>query len=117
MKNYKAVGNMVLMRPRVIIKLERDEASGLGIKGGILIPEGAATGPAPGTNPMTEFRVISAGPDCKVVKERDIVLVNGHIAMKIPLDDKQEDVIVLVAETSIIAVVEEVSDAVASPSS
>jgi hypothetical protein len=117
MKKYRSVSNMLLMRPLIHIKLEIDKSSGLGVKGGILIPEGSKVGAPADANPMTEFRVLSAGPDCKVVQDGDIVLANGYIAEKIPLGaTKDSDGIVRIAETSIIGVVDEVPDEVAQTS-
>jgi hypothetical protein len=114
MKKYKAVGNPLLMRQLIQVKLDVDQTSGLGVVGGILIPEGSKVGAAADANPMTEFRVVSAGPECRVAKDGDIVLVNGHIALKIPLGEKNDSAgLVMVAENLIIAVVEEVSDEVA----
>lgn len=115
MKKYIAVANMLLMEPVIQIQLDIDETSGLGMQGGILIPEGAKVdGQGVGKNPMTEFRVLSAGPDCRVAKDGDIVLVNGHIAVKIPLGAKNDSPgLVMVAENLIIGVVKDLPDEVA----
>jgi hypothetical protein len=114
MKKYKAVGNQLLMRPLIQVKLDVDQSSGLGVIGGILIPDGAKVGAAPDANPMVEFRVVSAGPECRVAKDGDIVLVNGHIALKIPLGETNDSAgLVMVAENLIIAVVENLPDEVA----
>lgn len=108
MKKYQAVGDMLLMRPT--IKLQMDDDTGLRKEGAILIPDGAKVGPGASNNPIMEFVVISAGPDCKVVKDGDTVLANGVIAMKIPVT--AEFSIAMIAERQIVAKVTEHPDEV-----
>jgi hypothetical protein len=109
MKKYTAVGDMLLMRPT--IKLQIDESSGLRKEGNILIPDGAKLTAGADNNPIMEFVVISAGPDCKVAKDGDTVLANGGIAMKIPITKDLS--IAMIAERQIVAVVTELPDEVA----
>ena len=108
MKKYQAVGDMLLMRPT--IKFNVDESSGLRKEGDILIPEGAKLGVGTSNNPIMEFVVISAGPDCKVIKDGDTVLANGVIAMKIPVT--AEFSIAMIAERQIVAKVTDLPDEV-----
>lgn len=108
MKKYQAVGDMLLMRPT--IKLQIDETSGLRKEGDILIPDGARLTAGASNNPIMEFIVISAGPECKVVKDGDTVLANGQIAMKIPVTP--DFAIAMLAERSIVAKVTDLPDEV-----